>query len=264
MVERGANGTTAATHADGAAIYEVGKTVSITTTQDASTEDHETFLVNLSNASAGTIVDGVGVGTITNNDGAAIRNGYRLQFDGTDDFISVSDGAQSRLSMGDAGVSANNFSFEAWVYHDGVGASTNDVHSIAAKGANSANFDWQIYLLDSAGHANWTLAFYDGLGGPGGATDFTMAAPDGTAAKMGVPDNTWTHVAVTYSCDGNTSNDNDTKLYVNGIAQTMAGDPDNANGVAAVSTSATALTFGKSYAGEFYNCLLYTSPSPRD
>ena len=49
---------------------ETSKTVTVQVNGDMTVEANETFFVNLTNASGGTIVDGQGQGTITDDDGA--------------------------------------------------------------------------------------------------------------------------------------------------------------------------------------------------
>jgi hypothetical protein len=49
----------------------VSKTITVATTQDATVEDNETYTINLSGATSGTVVDNIGVGTIVNEDTSA-------------------------------------------------------------------------------------------------------------------------------------------------------------------------------------------------
>ena len=50
---------------------QTSQTVTVQVTGDTSTENAETFIINLANAISGTITDGRGMGTIVNDDGAA-------------------------------------------------------------------------------------------------------------------------------------------------------------------------------------------------
>ncbi|HZA01243.1 MAG TPA: Calx-beta domain-containing protein, partial [Hyphomicrobiaceae bacterium] len=74
---------------------ESTKTVLVTISGDTTVEDNETFFLDLTNATAGIIVDGQGLGTITNDDGAP-RTFEKRVASGLDD---VEQQASGKMSM---------------------------------------------------------------------------------------------------------------------------------------------------------------------
>jgi hypothetical protein len=141
-------------------------------------------------------------GTLTNGpswsyalpSSAILEPKYSIDFDGTNDYISVSD--DDSLSFGD-GSTDSAFSISAWINAD---VTTN--FRIAAKGSGTSNREW-LFTLDT--NSKFTLALYD--------LDHNnmINGRYDTALSSG----TWYHLLATY--DGN-KNISGLKLYINGIS----------------------------------------------
>jgi hypothetical protein len=110
-----------------------------------------------------------------------VANGGSGYFDGTGDYLSISDAAGLRFGTG-------NFTIQAWIYRSVAGA----VHSIAAKGGASTGWVFQV-------HSDNKLRFTQ-----------TTTNIDSTGT---IPAGAWTHVAVVREGTGT----NQTKLYINGV-----------------------------------------------
>ena len=149
--------------------------------------------------------------------GAGLQNNYSLEFDGTNDYVSVADSAD--LSFGD-GSNDSAFSISAWVNPD---QATN--FQIAFK-----DTEYQFYLnssehltlfLEDESSGNYEFAYYNSA----------------------ISENTWSHVACTYNGVGGTSANAGITLYVDGInvTTTLAGSGT----YVAMENSSNALTIGK-------------------
>ncbi|MDG2076210.1 MAG: Calx-beta domain-containing protein [Arenicellales bacterium] len=198
-VVRGINGTTAATHADGKAANETGVYVDVVGSNDATSEIAENLAVTVSSASAGTIADATGIGTIIDNDANTVSYGNALNFDGTDDLIDITDAANISVT--------SNYTIEAWVYSTKAVATdngSNTYQGIVSKG----DYDYQLGLADKSG----ALSNQETGGNDHNLFFYENGAPTSTnvvAAGVGVAVNAWTHVAVTN--DGT-----DHKIYLDG------------------------------------------------
>jgi hypothetical protein len=197
----------------------VSQTITISVTGDATTEPDETVLVNLSSPVNATVLDGQGVLTITNDDGAptaglvaaygfnentgtttadgsgnnltgtiagatwttAGKNGNALSFDGANDMVSVADNAV---------LDATRVTLMAWVRPTTLG-------------------NWRTAILkESTNGLAYALYAEDNVSRP--AAYVNLGANDREAkgtAKLAV--DTWTHIAMTF--DGAAL-----RVYVNG------------------------------------------------
>jgi hypothetical protein len=152
--------------------------------------------------------DGSYSGTPSLGAAGLIANGTAVQFDGTDDFISVPDHADLDITT--------NLTLEAWVYADGYDVA---FPRILAKGASSGN-GYQL-LVDR-----------DIAGGPKLAVQLEGLTPASFTSTGQLPVTTVTHVVVTY--DGS-----NVRLYLNGSLDSTT----PASG--SIATNATALFIGQ-------------------
>jgi hypothetical protein len=207
-VTRGVNGTAAASHADEAAANVTGVYVDVVTTHDTESEIAENFAVTLNTASAGTITDATGIGTIIDNDANTVTFGNALNFDGIEDLIDIPGKTGSPEVANNVAVTSN-YTMEAWIYTtkalDNSNSSTT-YEAVMTKG----DYDYQFGLSDSintgeeaAGKHN--LFFYENTSPHPPAASFTQSK----GSSVGVSLNSWTHVAV--SNDGTNH-----KLYLDG------------------------------------------------
>jgi hypothetical protein len=186
----------------------VTQTITLSITGDTNTEPNETFTVNLSSPVNATVLDGQGVVTITNDDGAPIaglvaaygfnettgttttdasgnnftgtisgatrttagKNGGALSFDGVNDWVTVPDAAA---------LDVTRVTLMAWVRPSALG-------------------DWKTAILkEHNGGLAYALYAEDAVDRPAAYVNF--GAQDRAAAgttKLAV--NTWAHIAMTY------------------------------------------------------------------
>jgi len=198
----------------------VSQTITIAVTGDTATESNETFTVNLTSPVNATVLDGQGVVTITDDDGApaaglvaaygfnenagtttadrsgnnltgtiseaswtsAGKNGAALSFDGINDMVTVADNAV---------LDVTRVTLMAWVNP-------------------ATNTDWQTAVLkEIPGGLAYALYAEDDVTRPSAYVNLGQQDREakGTAA---LPLNAWSHIAMTY--DGTAL-----RVYVNGV-----------------------------------------------
>ena len=128
----------------------------------------------------GTLVNGT-----YHNDGPFVGAGY-VEFDGTDDYLSLADSADLRLGTG-------TFTIEAWIYPHTVSPTYNS--SIVVKGSTNAAATWQFDISNTS------------------KLRFQYDVSSSFSSSSSLVSNVWTHVAVVREGTGT----NETKLYINGV-----------------------------------------------
>ncbi|MCI0682547.1 MAG: Ig-like domain-containing protein [Gemmataceae bacterium] len=230
--------------------------IAVTVNGDTTVESDETFTVSLSNPTNATIAQGVGTGTITNDDappatGLVVALGFKegagtttadvsgtgnngtlngatwttagkygnaLSFNGTSNYVTVADANSLDLTTG--------MTLEAWVRPTSLSGWTTAILKERPSG-----LAYSLYVSDDTGRPPAGYIFRSG-------SDVSVI---GTSA---VPLNTWTHLTTTY--DGA-----NLRLYVNGVqAATRAV-------TGAITASANALRIGgNTIWGEYFSGLL--------
>ena len=161
-------------------------------------------------------------GTMQNNTSFNSAKGGVLEFDGTDDYVSVPDSDYL-----DSITSAITVS--VWVYWS---SDANDISTIVSK-ASAAGW--------ASPYSSWNMRLRHGTGGWGTETVEFWAAGSYTTggqfySSSSIPRDTWTHIVGTY--DGANQ-----KIYINGVL-----DATDAQ-TAAIATTAQPLLFGTNYGG---------------
>lgn len=142
--------------------------------------------------------DGTMNGSMTEDDWVSGYKGSSLEFDGSNDYISVSDNAD--LSPTAA------FSYFAWVNQD----SLNSDEAIGAKWTYSSDGGWALVVPGTGGFLRAFIA--DSAGDIGNNYGTTYSAVFSA--------NTWNHIGVVYDGSGSTNADK-LKIYLNGVEQNL-------------------------------------------
>ncbi|NCD26835.1 MAG: hypothetical protein EOL86_14785, partial [Deltaproteobacteria bacterium] len=206
---------------------EISKTISVTITGDTLIEGNETFSVNLTDAVGGTISDGVGTGTITNDD----VNSAPFSRDITS-FLTLGASSGAQTAAGTVATTAiDNITLEAWVYLD----NTTGAHHLLFNG-NGGNNGYGLYISGGTinvlmGSVGWIVC----------STGGSYNSANASVLQAGE----WTHVVATRnSADGGTDG---WKMYVNGQAlATQFNTAGGANGTPRAMDGSSYIQIGSS------------------
>ena len=159
-----------------------------------------------------------------------IGQDHSINFDGNNDYILIPDHAALDLT--------ENYTLEAWIFPESFSWLGGIISKYQTSAANG-------YMLRLTHQSPYTGLGFDELVTSTGLLNSSQ----------------WYHIAAV-------NNGGNRKLYVNGVEYNLSGSALN------VSANSNPLRIGSDYSGRFFdgridevriwNCLLYTSPSPRD
>lgn len=160
------------------------------------------------NDSTGNGLSGAASGTMDSSDWLAGKLNTSLDFDGSDDVVSVANSSPIDLNVG----LVQGFTFAAWIYPNTVGETAGRIFQ---KGTNGSTTD-----------ASTTFCRVTGSTPFGIECNLDLATSDAVfSVSSAAPANQWTHVAFSWTNDA----DDEVTIWINGVPSTSSasysGDP---------------------------------------